>query len=247
MEREAQEHFIAGRLSEAADAFRALGRRHPERMDIQARIGYLALLDNDPDTAIAHLATAINQGLRTRDNLGRLAEAYYRKGDLGSAAYCFQRIGREGLAGTLAVLAEYDPCRLTEAAESVEIPWLTVDPLPTIEARVNDRVLNLVLNTGAGVTVIDTQIAVDENDALLGTGGGGLVQGKWARADWFRLDGIHRTNLDCVVLEDFPIEQRCGFPVHGLVGHEMLRGCALTLDFSAMHLCLSLPDQTASA
>jgi hypothetical protein len=38
------------------------------------------------DAAINHLAQAINHGLRSRKTLAHLAEAYYRKGRLHSAA-----------------------------------------------------------------------------------------------------------------------------------------------------------------
>lgn len=167
-EQEAREHFAAGRLRESARAFHRLNRRFPERLDVQAQLGYLALLANELDAAVNHLAVAINQGLRSREALAHLAEAYYRQGRLGSAAYCYQRLGRVGLAGTLAVMGELDAYRLAEACTSARIRWVTDDPLPVLAARVNGRNANLVLDTGAGDTVLDAQFAVDAGVRLGG-------------------------------------------------------------------------------
>ena len=56
------------------------------RLRATCGLGYLALLANGMDAAINHLAQAINHGLRSRKTLAHLAEAYYRKGRLHSAA-----------------------------------------------------------------------------------------------------------------------------------------------------------------
>ncbi|MBT8134806.1 MAG: tetratricopeptide repeat protein, partial [Gammaproteobacteria bacterium] len=102
----ARQHFLAGRFDEAAVIYQQLCSNLPERLDIRARLGYLALLANDLDDAVKHLSQAINLGHRSRRTLSHLADAYYRMGRLGSAAYCYQHLDREGLAGTLAVMQD---------------------------------------------------------------------------------------------------------------------------------------------
>ena len=135
IEQQAQEYFAQGRLRDSAECFQRLNRYLPERLDLQARVGYLALLANDLDAAVNQLAQVINQGLRSRQILGHLAEACYRQGRLGSAAYCYQRLGREGLAGTLAVMGELEVYRTAQTQTSAEVAWLTDSPLPVIAAQ----------------------------------------------------------------------------------------------------------------
>lgn len=393
IEQEARRQFTLGRFRESSKNYQSLCRHFPERLDIQARLGYLALLANDLDAAVAHLAKAINLGMRTRESLAHLAEAYYRKGQLGSAAYCYQRLGREGLAGTLAVMSELEPYRFADSSATTEISWVTGVPLPVLNVLVNGQSANLVLDTGAGDTVLDARFAVeagvrlggqelrafagglpapvtyghveafslgnigiqhmpiqvidippgfddwfpdfpihgilgtgvlsrfkatldyrskslhldrsmeagdgqrdndtcdtsgaplwlaenqllltaaelpafdravlfldsgmtggafaipmsraetlgfeaDDRDALVGTGGGGMIRGHRVRAEWLRLDRVHRSRLDGVVLDSFPIEQCCGFTVHGLIGHDLFRDTVLTLNFPMMRLSL---------
>jgi hypothetical protein len=390
LETSAHRDFAAGRLQRAAGAFHALSRRYPERVDLQALIGYLALLANQPAAAATYLGNAINQGLRTRDNLAWLAEAYYRQGNLASAAYCYQGLGREGLAGTLMVMAAREPCRLADPQAAARVDWVTADPLPVVQARVNGRQANLLLDTGAGDTVLEAAFAVragvrlggremrafagglpapvtyghagslaldgvdvldplvqvieapqafrawfpalpihgilgsgilsrfratldyacgrlrldppalrtaadlgpagagaplwlaqdmlpltaadlpghrdlvlfldsgmtggafaltraraealglqlHEDESLAGAGGGGTLQGYRARAGSLQLDRLRREHAPGVVLDAFPLQSSCGFMVHGLLGHELLRDAVLTLDFPAMRLHL---------
>ena len=393
-EQQARTQFAKGQVRESAATFRCLSEQLPERLDLQAQLGYLALLANDLGAAVHYLAQVINRGLRSRQALAHLAEAYYRQGRLGAAAYCYQRLGRDGLAGTLAVMGELDAYRLTQSQASVEVPWVMTDPLPVLAVSVNGRDANLVLDTGAGDTLLATQFAtdagvklggqeqrtfaggrpawvtyghleelslgdfgiqdipvqiidippglaawfpglpihgilgtgvfarfrttldyrcgclrlepptetgvtpwqngqrvgpgtslwlaenqllltcvdlpaldksvwfldsgmtggsfavpesrlgalglkLDEGAALVGAGGGGTVRGRKVRADWLRLDRLCRYQPDGVVLEDFPVEQSCGFAVQGLIGHDLLRDSILTLDFPAMQLFMS--------
>jgi hypothetical protein len=79
-----------------------------------------------------------------------------------------------------------------------------------------------------------------EKDApLVGAGGGGTVQGHRVRTGWLRLDGLCRYHQEGVVLDNFPVEQSCGFAIQGLIGHDLLRNSVMTLDFPVMRLFLN--------
>jgi len=69
-------------------------------------MGRLALFENNPEQAILHLTGALNNGLRTQSLWDALANAYLVNGEPGSAALCYERAGRIGLAGKLAVMAD---------------------------------------------------------------------------------------------------------------------------------------------
>jgi hypothetical protein len=242
-EQEAREQFAQGRFRESATNFYRVSRHFPERLDVQARLGYLALLANELDTAVKHLALAINQGLRSRDALAHLAEAYYRQGRLGSAAYCYQRLGRDGLAGTLAVMAELDPYRLAGTRTSIEIPWVTDNPLPVLAARINGRNANLVLDTGAGDTVLDAQFAVDAGVRLGGQerrafAGGMPALVTYGHAEQLLLDDFPIRDIPVQVMDITPAFGGWfpDLPIHGILGTGVFSKFRTTLDYRSGRL-----------
>ena len=245
IEQQAQEHFAQGRLRESAECLQRLNRCLPERLDVQARLGYLALLANDLDAAVNQLAQVINLGLRSRQILAHLAEAYYRQGRLGAAAYCYQRLGREGLAGTLAVMGELEVYRTARAQASAEVFWLTDSPLPVIAALINGRRANLVLDTGAGDTVLDTRFAVDAGVRLGGqehrTFAGGIpAMVTYGHAEELLLDDLEIQDIPVQVI-DIPPELDAWFPdlpIHGILGTGLFSRFRTTLDYCSGRLRL---------
>ena len=53
--------FRDGDFRSAAQAYRTLAERHPDRLDIQARLGHLDLLANDPDAAVSRLSRVLDR------------------------------------------------------------------------------------------------------------------------------------------------------------------------------------------
>ena len=76
-EGDADDLWQAGRLGEAAEAYRRLLERVPERLDLWQRAGRLSLLGNDLPSAVHRLAHALNNGLRSQSVWAALADAYY--------------------------------------------------------------------------------------------------------------------------------------------------------------------------
>ncbi len=250
-EQEAREQFAQGRFRESAINFHSVSRHFPERLDVQARLGYLALLANELDTAVKHLTLAINQGLRSREALAHLAEAYYRQGRLGSAAYYYQRLGRDGLAGTLAVMAELDAYRLAGTRTSIEIPWVTDNPLPVLATRINGRNANLVLDSGAGDTVLDAQFAVDAEVRLGGqerrTFAGGMpALVTYGHAEQLLLDDIHIRDIPVQVMDITPAFGGWfpDLPIHGILGTGVFSRFRTTLDYRSGRLRLETHSRT---
>ncbi len=248
LEQEVNKHFMQGRLQAAARACEQLCRHLPERLDVQAKLGYLALLGNDLDEAVTHLAKAINDGLRSRRTLAHLAEAYYRQGQLGSAAYCYQRLGRDGLAGTLAVMAELEGYRLSCEQPAVELCWVTDKPLPVLSAHINGHKANLVLDTGAGDTVLDTRFAIEAGVLL-----GGQEQRAFAgnRPALVTYGHLQELSLGDIAIRDSlvqVIDIPPGFddwfpdlPIHGILGTNVLSRFRATLDYHKGRLHLEQP------
>ena len=152
--------FAAGKLGQAFDLYLKVLQQDPGRLDIRARLGELALLRHQPKQAITYLAAALNNGLRTRALWQTLADAYLANAEPGSAALCYERAGRQGLAGTLAVMADRELYRIQNSAESHRFEWLPDTPLPVVQGEVNGFRLNLLVDTAAGDLVLDGQFAV---------------------------------------------------------------------------------------
>jgi hypothetical protein len=253
-EQAAQERFAQGQLWELAADYDRLCRQMPERLDLRARLGYLALLANDLDAAVKHLAHAINQGLRSRKALSHLAEVYYRKGRLDSAAYCYQRLGREGLAGTLAVMAEVDAWQFAQANTRVEIPWLADNPLPVITAQINGRNANLVIDTGAGDVLLDTRFAVDTGIRLGGQEQRSFAGGMPALVTYGHVEELV---LKDVGINHFPvqiidIQHSLGdwfpdLPIHGVLGISLFSRFRTMLDYQTGSLGLETHDTSDTA
>jgi hypothetical protein len=152
--------FLSGCFPEAAQRYRQVLQREPGRLDIQSRLGRLALLENRPQRAIELLADVLNKGLRSKANWEVLADAYLANDELGAAALCYERAGRSGLAGTLAVMARQDPCRIIGTGERIELPWLAGTNLPVVAVQINGMRLNLLVDTAAGDLVLDEKVAI---------------------------------------------------------------------------------------
>ncbi len=250
----AQQHFIAGSFSESATIYQQLCSNLPERLDIRARLGYLALLANDLDAAVKHLSQAINLGYRSRRTLTRLADAYYRMGRLGSAAYCYQRLDREGLAGTLAVMQDIDIYQFSHSEASVDIPWLTAAPLPVIEVQINGRKANMVLDTGAGDTVIDTRLAIDAGVRLGGKEHREFAGGMPAEVTYGHLEHLLINSFEVrdipVQVIDIPYSLADWFPdlpIHGILGTGLFAHFTTTLDYHNKTLRLAGSSTTVES
>ena len=217
--------FRQGCFDQAARAYQALSEHHPERLDLLARLGYLDLLANDPCSAVARLSEVLEQGLRTREILSHLAEAYYRAGDLGPAALCYQQLGREGLAGTLAAMADLEVMRLRTPHDGGELSWVAADPLPVVRARINGEEANLVLDTGAGDSALDAHFAISAGVRLGGQewrdfAGGRPAQVTHGHAEQLDLGGAR---IDDLPVQVFDLQAVFGhwFPdltIHGILG-----------------------------
>lgn len=243
--------FGEGRFGAATQAYEALLDQNPGRLDIVARLGYLDLLANHPEHAIARLSHVLENGMRTRSILSHLAEAYCRRGDLGHAALCYQQLGRDGLAGTLAVMAGLEVFRIDNTSASASLDLLSVEPLPVIRALVNGFEANLLIDTGAGDCVLDMRFAVSAGVRLGGQEWRDFAGGHRARVTHAHLEQL---DMDTVSIHDLPVQVLDlqpafggwfpGQTIHGIVGLSVLSLFACTLDYQTGRLVLQ-PSSTA--
>ncbi|MGC1952062.1 MAG: aspartyl protease family protein [Gammaproteobacteria bacterium] len=249
--------FSTGRFSEAENLYHELVQLQPERWEIITRLGHLALLGNRLEEAIEHLAKALNGNPRSHSTWNLLALAYYRKGELGSAAYCYHRLQRRQLASTLAAMADCRPYRSN--AESggfmVELSWMVSEPLPVVLVHVNGQRVNLVIDTAAGDLVLDEAFAV-----AAGVRFGGREQRRFAGGRSAVVWYGHAQQLDLGRLSvyDLPVQVMplapvfapffATFPIHGVLGSAILSQFVTTLDYHACVLRLvRLPSRQSGS
>jgi len=238
--------FSSGRFAEAEQLFRELDQMHPGRADLLSRLGHLALLGNRLDEAVKLLASALDINPQSSSAWNLLARAYYRRGELGSAAYCYERLGRRELAATLAAMAHCTPYALSGEGLPVDLPWLTTEPLPVISAAVNGQTANLVLDTGAGDLVLDEDFAISAGVHFGGRENRRFAGGRAATV-WYGY--AQELRLDRLTLTDLPVQAmplRTFFapfftthPIHGILGTAVLSQFIATLDYGAAALSLA--------
>ena len=251
LEARADSLFSAGQLPEAALLYRKILRREPGRLDIQARLGRLALLDNNPPQAITQLAAVLNQGLRTKANWGALADAYLAHDELGPAALCYERAGRTGLAGTLAVMADRVPWRITGAVDAVELGWLAQTAQPIIQAEVNGTRVNLLVDTAARDLVLDAEVAIA---AGIPHGGRESLHFAGGQSAMVTYGQVERLQLGALTIHDVLtqiLDLQNGFaaytpaaPIHGILGIAILSRFLTVLDFQRRTLRLQAVTAT---
>ncbi|GAA0363622.1 tetratricopeptide repeat protein [Actinoallomurus spadix] len=146
----------AGRFDEAARGYEAILRKDPNNGHAARQRGYIALLSNRFADAQKYLTLAV--GLAPDDTQAKqwLAECHLRQEDYPPAVPLLRAIGKEAEA-TWYEAVQGQPYQVS-VGPSGRVPWLTMDPLPLIEASVNGGPPNRFLwdtgNTmGVGLTV----------------------------------------------------------------------------------------------
>jgi hypothetical protein len=127
--------------------------------------------------------------------------------------------------------------------------YLAGDHYPLVPARINDRLdILLFLDTGmsgaaAGFPISTARAA--ELEVALGIEGEGFgvdhslaAQPLLCRS--LEVAGLRREHLIGMLLPSFRLERRFGFRIGGLLGDGFINAAALTLDFDAMRLGLSI-------
>lgn len=238
--------FASGRFDEAEACYRELNREQPEWPEPLARLGHLALLGNRVEEAIQFLTESVSRGVRSATIWGLLAEAYYRKGEYGSAAYCYYRLRRRARAATLAAMADLKPYQLEGSTHWATIPWTAAEPLPVVTVRVNERKANLVLDTGAGDLMLDEEFALASGVRLgereyRGFAGGRPAPVWYGHAKRLALDKLTLLDLPVQVLSLKPVFAPffAKLPVHGVLGTGVLSRFVATLDYRQQLLRLA--------
>ncbi len=133
---------------------------------------------------------------------------------------------------------------------STEIPFVSTDPLPVIEVEVGGRKIYAIIDTGADVFVLDSDIAaelgIEPVTSMMGMfAGGRQAEIAFGKVDALRLGGV---TLHSVPISLLPTKRLLlgDVEIGGIVGTSVLRQFLSTLDYPRGRIVLR-ERSTASA
>ncbi|MFI6497875.1 aspartyl protease family protein [Nonomuraea typhae] len=193
--------FKQGNFAGAERAYRRQLRKDERNARAHAQIGYIALLSNRFRVAETHLTKAIELSPRDIASTQRLAECFVRQDRLSSAVPLLRRTGRPRDTAYAEMFSAISgkPWQIS-GARSARLPFLTVDPVPFVEASINGgKRQPFILDTYATLDL--SQEAADAAGLrAVATQPGGVVDGQevvlsFGVLDSFKVGGIEIRNL----------------------------------------------------
>ncbi|GLY85827.1 hypothetical protein Airi02_037560 [Actinoallomurus iriomotensis] len=125
----------AGRFDEAARGYEEILKKDPDNAHAARQRGYVALLSNRFADAEKYLTSAVRLAPDDGQAKKWLVDCYLRQDDYPPAVPLLRALGKEAEAKW------YEAVRgrpyQVSVGSSGRVPWLTMDPLPLIEASVN--------------------------------------------------------------------------------------------------------------
>jgi hypothetical protein len=208
---------------------------------------------DDLAEAEKRLTSAVARDRKCRDAHDLLAEVSYRRDDFETAAGHLEAAGRRPVAAKLRSLAGRQPYAI-EGPETVRLPFVTMDPLPILKARLNGGPeLSFLLDTGGSELIVDATHAQTAGIPTFGRESGHFAGGKSAAivqgaADSLDLGDIRVRNLPVQIMDLRAIGVALGEPeLAGVVGTVLLYRLRATIDYPGGALVLRRKQSPADA
>lgn len=237
--------FQAGQFAEAERLLAQVLREDPKNFHATLRLGNIALLGNRLSDAEQRLSRAMGLEPDATPAKTLLAEAFYRRDDFQKAARILRLAGKDVVAQKLESFKGVTPYAIAGPGQATLLKFVSTDPLPVVQVRVNDsNLVNFLIDTGGAEVILDAEFASQVGALRFGTEtgtfGGGL-QG-----------AVQHARVDSVTLGDFTVRH---IPVHlldnrrfsiggrridGIIGTVLLYHFLATLDYPNGQLVLRL-------
>lgn len=223
--------FARGRLLEAERAYARRLAADPSDREARARLGLLALWSN-------RLARA--DSLLPADDDDARGELLVREKRYGEAARHYRRAGHAGLAAQLEALT--DPYHVSLSKPYLILPFAPNTLLPLVHVTVNGREADFLIDTGAGPTIVDPELATVIGARTFGTDSGTYAGGRRAPFEYGVIDSIA---LGPATVSQVPVHIQGtrayaaaagGRTVSGIIGTGLLSQFRPMLDFARHQL-----------
>ena len=136
---------------------------------------------------------------------------------------------------------EPPPPVVTLAARSQTIPFeLFRGNRIVVEARLNGHQTDVLLDTGASVTTIDSTyarfIGLPHGLKIAGHGAGGVVDAELVSGLSLQIGGIRLEKLNAGVLDLGAVSRSIGRPIHVVVGRDFFNSAVVSIDWAASRI-----------
>jgi len=191
--------FQAGKFEEAEKIFKEILEKNPLDFQSLVLLGNLALLKNKFFESEKLLLKAIKNYPEEPSPHALLAEVYYRQDNFVQAAKHLRYYGVNDMAERLESFEGIKPYQVEGEKESYKIKMVSVDPLPIVHVKINDKEeVNFLIDTGASEVFIDLDYS-KEIGLMISEGNEGIYAGgKKAKT--------YTSKIDCITLGELKIE-----------------------------------------
>jgi predicted aspartyl protease len=248
--------FQAGKFAEAGKLYSQIGAQNPKDYSATLQLGRIALLANRLDDAQKWLEKTITLQPGNTDAKVMLAEVFYRRDDFQRAAAALNGVD---VSSNKLIIEQYPtlnvaklesfkgqtPYELHGNGTSTRLKFLTTDPLPIVDVRVNggDEV-TFFIDTGGSEVVLDTDFAKELGVPQFGTVQGTFSGGQHTEVQLGRIETLTVgdwtiKNLPTAMLplrqlsEGFGVKQ-----IDGIIGTTLFYHFLATMDYPRGELVL---------
>jgi hypothetical protein len=239
--------YESGSFAQAREAVTPLLRARKPSLDALGLGARLAFLLGDYDAAEGLFAELMRRDPSDPHAVTGLILTYYQTNAFARAAELPEKV-RDAVQfpylDLMLAFGDEAPYRVTWAGEHrTSVPFVVSDPLPVIEVEIAGRHVNAIIDTGADVFILDTEVAkslgIERITSMMGMFAGGMQ----AEIGFGRTDslGIGGATLHSVPVSILPTG-RLTFgqaKIGGIVGTGVLKQFLATIDYPNNQLVLS--------
>jgi tetratricopeptide (TPR) repeat protein len=233
-----------GRFDEAERAFKRVLRQDPNDAHAAAGIGYIALLSNRFVDAETFLTKAITVAPNDTSSQGQLGDCFVRQDKLVQAVGPLRASGNPFAMAHADVYASMSgqPWQV-HGADSTRVPFIALDPLPFIQAKVNGGPLRTIgLDTGVTSMALSKAVADELGLQAVSSFPGG-PPGQTRPIGVGVLDSLTIGDIELrnfpIVWNDFPTPTTPdGTPTAGWIGTTLFYHFLTTMDYANQALVL---------
>jgi tetratricopeptide (TPR) repeat protein len=239
-----------GRFDRAERAFKRILRQDPNDAHAAAGIGYIALLSNRFEDAETFLTQAVTLAPNDSFSQLHLGDRFVRQDQLAQALGPLRASGDPFAAANADVYASMSgqPWEI-RGSDSTRVPWIALDPLPFIQARVNGGPLrNIGLDTGVTSMAMSKVVADELGLPVVSTFTGGNPGNSFTIyagvLDSLTIGDIEVRNLP-ILWNDHPTPTTPdGTPTAGWIGTALFYHFLTTMDYAGQALILRRKTRT---
>jgi predicted aspartyl protease len=237
--------FREGRFADAEKLYREAIGTEGEPYEAVVRLGEIALFCNRLDEAERSLRRAGQLRPDEKRPRALLAEVHYRRDEYAQAGALFREVGGPALADKLASFAGQKPYEIRMANDVARIKFVSTDPLPVIEGRVNGKEpVFFIIDTGGAELILNREYGQSVGAACFGAekkryAADQEAVSEQARIESFQLGGVDIRKVPVQLLDTSRFAAAAGGRrVDGVVGTLLLNRFIFTLDYPAGELVL---------